>query len=95
MIRIREEAIIHNILVDTSIGMLISIFFYQQEKGIRKTCDQLQGALRQNKSWKKFLNFLPEGIAIYSKDYNFTFMNDNVRNMFKIKDTSSKTHYSV
>jgi hypothetical protein len=86
MIRMRKDANVHNLLVDSTVGILICVFFYFQEKGERKTFLQLHGELRQKKSWKKFLNFLPEGIAIFSKDYNCTFINDNVKNMFKIKD---------
>ena len=86
MVRMRKDFNIHNLLVDITIGTLICLFFYYKEKGERKTFDQLHGVFRQKKSWKKFLNFLPEGIAIFSKDYNCTFLNDNARNLFKMKD---------
>jgi hypothetical protein len=53
MIRTRQDANIHNLLVDTTVGALICVFFYFQERGERKTFDELHNVLGQKKNWKK------------------------------------------
>jgi PAS domain-containing protein len=84
---ILDESIFFNAAL--SVGAAVFLFF--QEKMERQAFQTIYHSNREKKAWKRFVNILPEGVAIFRKDMSQLFVNKSLKEILGAEDKDELT----